>query len=348
MTICITGSSGLIGSTIATYFLENGHTIVGIDNNTRQALFGKQGNTTSQKKKLVHYNHYVHYSIDIRSLKKLETIFSKHSFDAIVHCAGQPSHDKARDIPLEDFEINAMGTLNLLEMTRRFSPQAMFIFMSTNKVYGDVPNTIPLIETETRFEYADKKYKGVNETTSIDQSTHSLMGVSKATADLYVQEYAASYGMHTANLRLGCVTGAVHAGVKLHGFLSFLIKSLTQHQPYEVIGYKGKQVRDQIHAIDVAHAVECMIQKHPTASVFNMGGGQENNASILELIVILSNKLSIRPTITFNDTPRIGDHICYISDTTTFKKAYPQWKITRSLDDIIDEQIAYEQNNKHS
>lgn len=345
MKICITGSAGLIGSTAAKYFLEKKHTVVGIDNNMRSKFFGREGATFSTKKSLEKFPKYHHLNIDIRNAKKINELFKKEKFAVVIHCAGQPSHDKAAEIPLIDFAINAQGTLILLEATRLYSPKAVFIFTSTNKVYGDNPNHVPLKELAKRYMYRDKKFKGINESLSIDQNLHSFLGASKAAADIYVQEYGRYFGLKTTCLRLGCVTGVAHHSVKLHGFLSYLIKSLVHQQQYQIIGFKGKQVRDQIDAYDLATAMAEIIKKPQTGAVFNMGGGMKNNASILELIEIVSKKLAIKPKITYLAKNRKGDHICYITDLTRFKKAYPQWKITKSLPQIIDEIIAHEKKH---
>ena len=345
MKICITGSNGLIGSAAAQYFLEKKQLVFGIDNNLRSTFFGKQGSTTSVKKSLQQNAKYTHFDLDIRQTKAINALFKKHRFDVVIHCAAQPSHDKAAEIPLLDFEVNAGGTLTLLEAMRLHCPEAVFIFTSTNKVYGDKPNDLPLKELKTRYMYREKNFRGVDETLPIDQSLHSLFGVSKAAADLYVQEYGRYFGLKTTCLRLGCVTGAAHHSVKSHGFLSYLIKSLVHDNRYQIIGYQGKQVRDQLDAYDVATAMEQIIKKPGQGEVFNLGGGVENNASILDLIELISKKLSSQPKITYTDKNRKGDHLCYITDLTKFKKTYPRWKISKSLEQIVDELIAYEKSH---
>lgn len=346
MKICITGSTGLIGSAAAQYFLEKKHTVIGIDNNMRSKFFGQAGATFSTKKSLQKFAKYKHLNLDIRNVKKINELFKAEKFDVVIHCAGQPSHDKAAEIPLLDFDVNTHGTLILLEAVRLFSPKAVFIFTSTNKVYGDNPNHVSLKELAKRYMYRDKKFKGIDESMSIDQNLHSFLGASKTAADIYVQEYGRYFGLKTTCLRLGCVTGVAHHSVKLHGFLSFLIKSLVHHQSYQIIGFQGKQVRDQIDAYDVTLAMEQIIKKPGWGAVFNLGGGMENNASILELIKIVSRKLSIAPKIAYLSKNRKGDHICYITDLTKFKKAYPKWKITKSLDQIIDEIITHEKKHR--
>jgi len=340
MIILITGSTGLIGSTATQYFLSIGHQVVGVDNNLRKKLFGLGGDTTWIKNQLIRNHNYVHYNTNINNIKRIQSIFKHYKFDAIIHCAAQPSHDKAKTIPLLDFQINTFGTLNFLELTKQFAPKAVFIFTSTNKVYGDNPNQIPIKETKTKFEFKDKNYQGIDETMSIDQNTHSLFGVSKTAADLYVQEYGRYFGLKTTCLRLGCVSGQTQSGVKLHGFLSYLIKSLKDKNSYEIIGYKGKQVRDQIHARDLAKAFEHIIKKPNRSEVFNLGGGKDNSLSVLEAIDLATQKLKIKPHITYKKTPRVGDHICYITNNNKFKTRYPEWKIEYSLENIIDELIA--------
>lgn len=345
MRILITGSLGLIGSTTADYFLKKGCQVFGIDNDLRKLFFGNLGSNVIQKRHLTKSKKYHHIDIDIRNKRKIYDVFKKNKFDAIIHCAGQPSHDKSSEVPLLDFEVNTLGTLNLLEATRNFSSNAPFVFTSSNKLYGTHVNNLPLLETKTRYSYRDKKFKGIDESFSIDQTLHSLMGASKTAADIYVQEYGNYYGLKTTCLRLGCVTGGSHSGVKLHGFLSFLVKSLVLNNSYEIIGYKGKQVRDQIHAYDVVVAIQEVIRNPHRGEIFNMGGGQRNNASILELINLISKKIKIKPQITYNKNPRKGDHIVYISDYRKFKKYYPDWKITKSLNMIVDELIKYEQKS---
>lgn len=344
MNICITGSSGLIGSAASDFLLKE-HRIIGIDNNMRKSYFGEQASTQAQTARLVRNPHYLHINLDIRNKIAVEELFHTYPFDVVIHCAAQPSHDRSKDMILTDFEVNTLGTIHLLDALYQTNQKASFIFTSTNKVYGDSPNTIPLKEQKTRYVFKDSTFKGFDETSSIDQCTHSFFGASKTAADIYVQEYGRYLGLKTAIFRLGCVTGAHHAGVKLHGFLSYLVKSLVHEQSYEIIGYKGKQVRDQIHAEDVARAFVEVIKNPPQGEVFNMGGGMENSASVLELISLISKKINIQPTISYNDQARVGDHICYITNFTKFRKKYPNWGISRTLESIVDELIAYEQSN---
>jgi CDP-paratose 2-epimerase len=342
MTILITGSLGLIGSTAAQYFLEKGHRVIGVDNDMRSVFFGKQYGTTSKLKKLKKSPNYQHLKADIRDQQKISSIFEKQTIDAVIHAAGQPGHDKAAEIPLIDFEVNAAATVQLLEIIRQYAPETVFIFTSTNKVYGDLPNQLPMKEKAMRYEYKDSRRQGIDEDLPIDQSLHSLMGASKAAADIYVQEYGRYFGLKTTVLRLGCTTGRAHAGAPHHGFLSFLVKSLVNNNAYNIIGYQGKQVRDQLHAWDLASAFAEIIKNPKKGAVYNLGGGQVNNASIKELIKKISKKLGTKPKITYQKEARKGDHILYITDFTKFQKDYPDWQITRKLDDIIDELISYE------
>ena len=283
---------------------------------------------------------FTHYAIDIRDRDRLFPLFQEKPFELIVHCAAQPSHDKARDIPLVDFEVNAMGTINLLEATRQFCPEAVFIHMSTNKVYGDRPNQIPLVEQATRFEYANKAdYHGINENCSIDQCLHSLFGASKASSDLVAQEYGRYFGLKTGIFRGGCLTGPSHSGVALHGFLNYLVKAALQKIPYTIFGYKGKQVRDNIHSRDVIFAIEEFRKNPRPAEVYNLGGGRNNSISILEAIDIINSLTGNKLTTHYEEKARVGDHICYISDLRKFQSHYPAWAITRSVEEIITELI---------
>src|SRR6059036_4225386 len=284
MKVLVTGSSGLIGSEAAEHFDRQGHEVVGVDNNMRRVFFGPAGDTLWNLERLKRTTkRFTHASVDIRDRAAIEELFRTHRFDLIVHCAAQPSHDKARDIPLLDFEVNAVGTVNLLEATRQHSPEAVFVFLSTNKVYGDAPNEIPLKELEKRYDYARAEdFAGVAETCRIDQTLHSLFGASKAAADLVAQEYGRYFGMKVGIFRGGCLTGPSHSGVELHGFLSYLVKVNVTAGQYNVYGYKGKQVRDNIHSHDVARFAEQFIESPRCAEVYNMGGGRGNSCSILE------------------------------------------------------------------
>jgi len=320
MNFLITGSFGLVGLTTSLHFLKKGNVVYGIDNSMRQQLFGSEGKTDVNARFLLGKKNYHHYRLDIRKRESIFSLFKSQNFDVIIHTAAQPSHEKSREIPLVDFNINTVGTLNLLEATRKYSNKAVFIFTCSNKVYGDNPNKMELVEKNSRFDFADQNFMGFDESTSVDNCLHSLFGASKLAADIYVQEYGKNYGLKTTVLRLGCVTGSYHSGLKLHGFLSFLIKSLVQKKRYEVIGYRGKQVRDQIHALDLTSAFEAIIKAPSVGLVYNLGGGRGNSASVLELIEILSEELKIKPQINYVSKARLGDHICYITDNTKFKK----------------------------
>ena len=336
MKILVTGSSGLIGSEVCTYFSALGYEIHGIDNNQRAVFFGPDGDTRANQKRLQEtISCLVHHEIDIRDRQKILEIIKEIRPDAIVHTAAQPSHDRAADIPFDDFDTNAVGTLNLLEAARRYCPESPFVHMSTNKVYGDAPNLISLKELETRWDYADKNYsEGIPETFTIDQSKHSLFGASKVASDIMVQEYGRYFGMPTCCLRGGCLTGPNHAGVELHGFLSYLVKCNVQEIEYKVFGYKGKQVRDNIHAIDVARFIHAFIEAPRIGEVYNLGGGKKNSCSILEAFKIVEDITGKSQTYTYIEDNRIGDHICYYSDLRKMKSHYPGWDITIPLEEI--------------
>lgn len=341
-TILVTGSSGLIGSEAVVHFDQQGCAVHGIDNNMRRIFFGDPGDTTWNLDRLRNSTkHFTHHNLDIRDRLGLESLFRAQHFDLIVHCAAQPSHDKARDIPIIDFEVNALGTVNLLEATRLHCPEAVFVLLSTNKVYGDAPNEIPLKELETRWEYARQEdYNGITEDCRIDRSLHSLFGASKAAADLMAQEYGRYFGLKVCVFRGGCLTGPSHSGVELHGFLSYLVKATLASKTYSVFGYKGKQVRDNIHSYDVVRAIEeFAVNPHP-GEVYNMGGGRENSISILEAMDRISHITGKKLDWRYAPESRKGDHICYISDLSKFRSHYPNWRITRSLDTILEEIIA--------
>jgi CDP-paratose 2-epimerase len=336
--IVVTGSMGLIGSEVSEYFLEKGWQVYGIDNNQRAIFFGLQGDNSSNKDRLSKYgNKYQLYTnIDIRDRTAILEIIPKLKPDAIVHTAAQPSHDRAASIPFEDFDTNAVGTFNLLESLRRFSTSVPFIHLSTNKVYGDAPNNIKMKELETRFDYDDDTYEnGISENFSIDQSKHSLFGASKVSADISVQEYGRYFNMPTACLRGGCLTGPNHAGVELHGFLSYLIKCNIEEREYSIFGYKGKQVRDNIHSYDVARFIDEFINAPRVAEVYNIGGGKENSISILEAFNLISKISGKKMKFRYLDENRIGDHICYYSDLRKMKEHYPNWDITKSINDVF-------------
>jgi CDP-paratose 2-epimerase len=340
--ILVTGSSGLIGSEVCAYFAHHGYRVHGLDNNQRAVFFGEQGDTRWNQRRLQEtLPSFRHHEYDIRDRAGILDLVGGLRPSAIVHAAAQPSHDRAAAIPFDDFDTNAVGTLNLLEAVRRACPESPFVYMSTNKVYGDAPNRIPLVELESRWDYDDPAYAhGIPETFSIDHSTHSLFGASKVAADVMVQEYGRYFGMPTCCLRGGCLTGPSHSGVELHGFLSYLIRQNVTGGEYQVFGYKGKQVRDNIHAYDVARFVEEFVAAPRRAEVYNIGGGRANSCSILEAFGRVE-ALTGRPMAwRYVEKAREGDHICYISDVRKAAEHYPGWRITKSLDHIFEEVVA--------
>lgn len=345
MRVLVTGSSGLIGSEAVTYYCQEGHEVVGVDNNMRAVFFGSQGDTTWNLKRLSTLLHnFEHRNIDIRDRESIFQLFQENSFDLIIHCAAQPSHDKACQIPLLDFEVNALGTINLLEATRQFSPEAVFIHMSTNKVYGDAPNEVPRVELEKRYDYARvEDYHGIAEDFRIDRCLHSLFGASKTAADVVAQEYGRYFSMKVGVFRGGCLTGPSHSGVELHGFLSYLVKVAVNGGTYKVFGYKGKQVRDNIHSYDVIQAFEAFRRNPRPGEVYNLGGGRENSVSVLEAFDLVQELTGRKVNYVYVDQNRIGDHICYISDLRKLKEHFPEWGITRSLKDIFKEMVTAEQ-----
>lgn len=337
MRFLISGSSGLIGGQTVEYFDGKGHAIIGLDNHQRKEFFGDSGDSSWNLHKVFHVcKNFKHHGTDIRNRHAVDQVFKEFGpFDAVIHCAAQPSHDKSRDIPLVDFDINAVGTLNLLEATRQHSSNAVFLFLSSNKVYGTAPNEIQLIEDKTRYDYLDEYFKGIDENCRIDQSTHSIFGASKVAADVLVQEYGRYFGLKTTVFRGGCLTGPGHSGVELHGFLSYLVKTCISGNTYKIYGYKGKQVRDNLHSYDVVRAMEEVIANPGQGDVFNLGGGRENSVSILEAIEKIEKLIGKKIKTEYVDTPRVGDHICYISDMRKFCSKYPKWKVTKSIDDIL-------------
>ncbi len=339
MKILVTGSSGLIGSEVCTYFSQRGHVIHGIDNNQREVFFGPQGDTSWRLKELREsIPSFNHHDLDIRDRYKLLDLLKTIQPNAIVHAAAQPSHDKAASIPFDDFDINAVGSLNLLEATRQACPEVSFVHMSTNKVYGDGPNNIKLIESEKRWDYDDPVYSnGIPESFSIDQCKHSLFGASKVAADIMVQEYGRYFEMPTCCLRGGCLTGPAHSGVELHGFLSYLIKCNLEGTTYKIFGYKGKQVRDNIHSEDVARFIDCFLQSPRSGEVYNLGGGKENSCSILEAFEICREHSGKKQVYEYLEDNRIGDHICYYSDLSKIKSHYPDFEIEHSLSHTIEQ-----------
>ncbi len=338
-TLLVTGSSGLIGSEVCIHFATKGWKIHGVDNNQRAVFFGPQGDTRWNQSRLAEsIKGFEHHELDIRNRQGVLELLKQVKPDAIVHTAAQPSHDRAAAIPFDDFDTNAVGTLNLLEAARRACPESPFAHMSTNKVYGDKPNTIALKELETRWDYDDAAYEhGIAESFSIDQSKHSLFGASKVAADVMVQEYGRYFNMPTCCLRGGCLTGPNHSGVELHGFLSYLVKCNLEGREYRVFGYKGKQVRDNIHSEDVAKFIHAFIETPRCGEVYNIGGGKNNSCSILEAFQI-AEKFSGEPMkYAYVEENRVGDHICYYSDLRKMRAHYPSWDITVSLEETIQQ-----------
>jgi CDP-paratose 2-epimerase len=335
----VTGSAGLIGSEAARHYDELGHHVIGIDNNMRRIFFGEDGDTKWQKERLEdHCRNYTHAAIDIRDRKAILDMFRELRPSAIIHCAAQPSHDLAARIPFDDFEVNALGTLNLLEAARQFAAESPFIFMSTNKVYGDGPNNISLDELDSRYEFADLTYiNGIPESFPVDHVTHSLFGASKLAADVMVQEYGRYFGMPTVCFRGGCLTGSGHSGAQLHGYLSYIFKAAAEGRHYSIFGYKGKQVRDQIHSRDVIGAFDAFLKKPIAGAVYNLGGGKANSISILESIERIEALSGRVLDCTLTQDNRIGDHIVYYTDLTKFRQDYPEWRMTMSIDDIFEE-----------
>lgn len=339
MRLLVTGSSGLIGSEVCMHFSKLGWEIHGVDNDQRAVFFGPQGDTRWNQKRLQRLiPGFIHHEMDIRNREGIIRLVSDIRPDAIVHTAAQPSHDRAAAIPFDDFDTNAVGTLNMLEATRRYRLDIPFVHMSTNKVYGDAPNEIPMKELATRWEYADETYlNGIPETFRIDQSKHSIFGASKVAGDVMVQEYGRYLGMPSCVLRGGCLTGPNHTGVELHGFLSYLIKCNLEGKVYHVFGYKGKQVRDNIHSLDVARFMEEFIKAPRVGEVYNIGGGKENTCSIWEAFEMIEKLSGKKMIYDYTDENRIGDHICYYSDLSKMRAHYPGWNITRSLEQIFRE-----------
>ena len=341
--VLITGSCGLVGSESVEFFYKKGFVILGIDNNSRKKFFGETASINWKKNELIKkYKYYRHFNLDIRKYKPLERIFKKYKnkISLIIHAAAQPSHDYAKTKINLDFEINAIGTLNLLELTKKYCFKVPFIFMSTNKVYGDNPNKLSLIEKKKRWEVNNKKYwNGIDENFSIDNCTHSFFGVSKSYGDLLVQEYGKNIGLKTVTFRAGCITGSNHSGAKLHGFLSFLVKSCLKNKKYSIIGHKGKQVRDNIHSLDLINCFWEFYKKPTSGEIYNIGGGRYSNCSILEAIEIIEKELNIKIKKKFVKKSRVGDHIWYISNNKKFMKKYPKWKhkfnIRRIILDLI-------------
>jgi len=341
MKVLVTGSAGLIGSEAVTFFDGLGFDVHGADNNGRADFFGPRGDTTWNRQRLeATCARYTHVDLDIRDRDGVDAVFAAGRYELVIHAAAQPSHDLAASRPFDDFDTNAVGTLNLLEACRRHSPEAVFITVSTNKVYGDSPNRLPLVELDTRYDYADPAdAEGIDETMSIDGTLHSLFGASKVAADVLTQEYGRYFGLRTAAFRGGCLTGPHHSGVELHGFLSYLVAQSLARGTYTIFGYKGKQVRDQIHSADVISAFWAFAQDPRPGEVYNLGGGKANAASLLECVDAIEARSGTRPDLAYDDTNRVGDHICYYTDMAKFRSHYPGWTQRWSLDAILDEMV---------
>jgi CDP-paratose 2-epimerase len=341
MKILVTGSSGLIGSETVSYFDGLGEEVVGVDNNLRADFFGPDGDTSWNLHRLkVEHPAFRHYDHDIRDRQGILDLFERERPAAVIHCAAQPSHDLAARRPFDDFDINAGGTLNLLEAARRFVPDSPFVFMSTNKVYGDAPNELPLVELPTRWDFALPEHlHGIDESCRIDRSKHSLFGASKVAADVMVQEYGRYFDMPTVCFRGGCLTGPRHSGAELHGFLSYLVKCTVSGKLFRIYGYKGKQVRDQIHSHDVVRAFQAFLRRPRCGAVYNLGGGRDNSLSVLESIREIEARAELTLESEYVDANREGDHICYISDLRLLQAEYPEWSIERAVSQILDELV---------
>jgi CDP-paratose 2-epimerase len=338
-TALVTGSSGLIGSEVVAFLDARGWRVEGVDNNMRREFFGPEGDTTQNLERLLRETRrFRHHDLDVRDRPRLVRLVAEHRPDLVVHAAAQPSHDLAAARPFDDFDVNAGGTVNLLEAVRRACPESPFVFLSTNKVYGDAPNELPLVELETRWDYAEPaRREGIDESMRIDTTTHSLMGSSKASADVLVQEYGRYFGLPTVCFRAGCLTGSRQAGVELHGFLAYLARAARDGREYRIFGHKGKQVRDNLHARDVCTAVAAFAARPASATVYNLGGGRANSVSVVEAVGRLEELLG-RPLATrYVDEPRRGDHVCYITDLSRFRSDFPDWDVTVDLDAIFSE-----------
>jgi CDP-paratose 2-epimerase len=340
-TVLVTGSNGLIGSEIVSHFDQLGWLVSGVDNNMRADFFGAAGDTRWNQRRLERAcRGFSHHELDIRNREAVCALVEDLRPELVVHAAAQPSHDLAAERPFDDFDVNAGGTLNLLEACRRAAPETVFVHMSTNKVYGDRPNTLALKEHPTRWDYSNPEdIDGIDETMSLDASMHSVFGASKVAADVLVQEYGRYFGMRTCCLRGGCLTGPGHSGVELHGFLSYLVRCNLEEREYKVFGCKGKQVRDNIHSFDVARCIELFYKRPSVAAVFNLGGGRENSVSILEAFAKVEELTGKTMRWRYVDEPRRGDHICYISNLRRLREALPEWRLTKSLDRILEELI---------
>lgn len=347
MNLVVTGSCGLVGSSVVEHFCNLGWNVYGVDNNSREAFFGQKGSVIKTKHKLLSkFQKFTFYNYDIRNQGLIRAIIRRHQPDLLVHAAAQPSHDFAAKDPQLDFSINATATFKILEAVRTTSRHTVVVYLSTNKVYGDRPNIIPMVEKETRYDYLKPEYyDGISEDFPIDQSKHSLFGASKLSGDLVVQEYGRYFDMQTCCLRCGCITGANHAGVELHGFLSYLTRCANTGRFYVIYGYKGKQVRDNIHASDVARFIECFYERPGNGAVYNLGGGRENSCSVLEAITEAEKRTGQEMRYEYDSNERAGDHICYITNLSKAKRDYPSWNITVSLDQIFEE-LCHEKSSR--
>jgi CDP-paratose 2-epimerase len=335
----VTGSSGLIGSEMVAFLDARGWRVHGVDNNMRGDFFGADGDTTWNLERLrSETKRFEHHDLDIRDRAGIARLVAEERPALIVHAAGQPSHDLAAQRPFDDFEVNAVGTLNLLEAARASCPDAPFAFLSTNKVYGDAPNEVPLVELETRWDYADAAQReGIDESCRIDATMHSVYGASNVAADILVQEYGRYFGLPTVCLRAGCLTGSRHSGAELHGFLAYLAQAARSGRKYRIFGYKGKQVRDNLHSYDVCTAIMAFAERPAAAAVYNLGGGRANSISILEAIARFEDVLGLRMSTEYVEEARRGDHICYISDLSRFRSDHTDWEVSISLDEILAE-----------
>ena len=335
----VTGSSGLIGSEAVSFLDERGWSVHGVDNNMRRDFFGEHGDTTWNLERLRNSTRrFEHHDADIRDREAMLRLVDEVKPDLIIHAAAQPSHDLAASRPFDDFDVNAVGTLNLLEAARRSCPESPFAFLSTNKVYGDAPNELPLVELETRWDYADPAQKdGIDETCRIDATMHSLFGASKVAADVLVQEYGRYFGMPTVCFRGGCLTGPHHSGAELHGFLAYIARAIRERRTYRIFGYKGKQVRDNIHSYDVCTAIMAFHERPVPGAVYNLGGGRANSISVLEAIHRLEELLGHKLEREYVEEARLGDHICYISDLGRLRSDFPEWEVTISLEQILSQ-----------
>jgi len=335
--LLVTGSSGLVGGEVCEYFSRRGWVVHGVDNNQRRSFFGPAGDTRwNQRRLLETLERFQHHELDVRDRAGVLDLLRELRPTAIVHAAAQPSHDLAARIPFDDFETNALGTLNLLEAARRCCGESPFVFLSTNKVYGDAPNRLALVELETRWDYADPSFReGIPESFAVDQSTHSLFGASKLAADVMVQEYGRYFGMPTCCLRGGCLTGPNHSGVELHGFLSHLVRVVLDGEEYRILGYKGKQVRDNLHSLDIARLIDAFIASPRSGEVYNLGGGRQNSCSVVEALELAEQISGVAARSRYEEQPRVGDHIVYYSDLRKLRAHFPAWEVSVSLEEIV-------------